>query len=840
MPPFLGWHKTRSTPDSAAAEAEPDAASWLIQLCLGDGAPALLRPLSPTCELVRQLLGEQPAPATADAPLREACAFINMAAQPERQLELALTVHSNPDGMRSFTNSVGRALQALCTAKGLRARAPPLSAALEMWQRDAGGFADLAQEAWELHAYFVFLDVKGDRTLLESTALRLCNVLGCSAQELISRAARTERFVEKVLEMLAEQSNCEMLQQRHVRALQGWRASWSERVRRLPEQERDIISKATDKEAFWVNYFQELRMVPWADFLEAFQDFYLRDRSPVDISEQLRSRVDPDRLHRVTQSDWRQVLKAHHTAVDLVDFMLGEVLVDVPHRIYRAERLPPLQLPSAAEASAAQDGSPTQSQRRGLDGANSRGASRHSTDQHGSVKDVTPTSFSESVQPLELEARSSTSTPLDPRGVQFPPRAGENITWEDFCRERCARSKCWWNASGQAKPQQRALQAAALASVCSGLELTNRALILRIASGSLADGRPVLEMPGATGGDKTASLPALVITANDSQLSGVTRFGRRGANRLHVPDLPMGEPIASRSHFSVVYNRSDDKFQMMDAGSKWGTFVKITRSVPLRCGDWVRVGNAEMVVRYCGGACPSKRHRRQEAARWRHAPSFLKEVGVGHDAVQEVEAVDPEVEHGVRKMLNGVRTSGWKASSACASLEGARLDDSRSVSSGSGKEAGKSAQPCLLPVPPLQIDFVAGPRMGQKLTLTERVSTLGRSDQSTLQITDPMLANVSRTHCSFQYRGNRWHLSDNGSTNGTWMRFSCVLEPSAPAHVDPNTSVLAGMHEFIAEEVDLASWWLPCVACDVLSDLVLQDRTRDLVQPARGSCGVPK
>jgi len=47
----------------------------------------------------------------------------------------------------------------------------------------------------------------------------------------------------------------------------------------------------------------------------------------------------------------------------------------------------------------------------------------------------------------------------------------------------------------------------------------------------------------------------------------------------------------------------------MDAGSKWGTFVKIGSSVTLSCGDWIRIGGVEFIIRFCGGGCScSKRH----------------------------------------------------------------------------------------------------------------------------------------------------------------------------------------------------------------------------------------
>merc|ERR1719284_1903468 len=70
----------------------------------------------------------------------------------------------------------------------------------------------------------------------------------------------------------------------------------------------------------------------------------------------------------------------------------------------------------------------------------------------------------------------------------------------------------------------------------------------------------------------------------------------------------MSEPIASRSHFNVVYQQDADRYCLMDAGSKWGTFVKIGASVTLSCGDWIRVGGVEFIIRYCGGGCTCHKH----------------------------------------------------------------------------------------------------------------------------------------------------------------------------------------------------------------------------------------
>ncbi|CAE8593718.1 unnamed protein product, partial [Polarella glacialis] len=124
-----------------------------------------------------------------------------------------------------------------------------------------------------------------------------------------------------------------------------------------------------------------------------------------------------------------------------------------------------------------------------------------------------------------------------------------------------------------------------------------------------------------------------------------------------------------------------------------------------------------------------------------------------------------------------------------------------------------------LPVQPLEIDFISGPRMGERVMVTDKVCTVGRGESSTIQVSDPMLANVSRTHCIFEYVGNRWQVSDNKSTNGTWRRLSCVLEPSEPVNLSTGVSFLAGVHEMQVEEAEMTRWWIPSSASAVLKDL---------------------
>jgi len=302
----------------------------------------------------------------------------------------------------------------------------------------------------------------------------------------------------------------------------------------------------------------------------------------------------------------------------------------------------------------------------------------------------------------------------------------------------------------------------------------------------------------------------------------------------------------------------------MDAGSKWGTFTKIGSRVELNCGDWIRVGNAEFVIRYCGGGCKSKT---QHSHYRTHSLCLLNEHGgrttspcaqgeqpitaeegqqrVGADAHDEQERQEREE---LLVFLNGTRPSRWMTSSArlCQqnALADARLPLRRghkptkateSPLEGSSKAAAAAAllpgclrrtshkQSTQIPVTPLELDFISGPRMGERLTLYERISTMGRGEGSTIQVSDPVVSNISRVHCIFEYIGNRWHIRDNNSTNGTWRRLSCVLEPSKLQPLSTGLSVLAGVHELMVEEAEMSHCWLPSTASQVLEDLSKHD-----------------
>eukprot|EP00933_Yihiella_yeosuensis_P076374 TRINITY_DN86102_c0_g1_i1.p1 TRINITY_DN86102_c0_g1~~TRINITY_DN86102_c0_g1_i1.p1 ORF type:complete len:160 (-),score=17.66 TRINITY_DN86102_c0_g1_i1:52-504(-) len=127
-------------------------------------------------------------------------------------------------------------------------------------------------------------------------------------------------------------------------------------------------------------------------------------------------------------------------------------------------------------------------------------------------------------------------------------------------------------------------------------------------------------------------------------------------------------------------------------------------------------------------------------------------------------------------------------------------------------------QPIALPVAPMEVDFISGPHRGERLLITDRVCTIGRSESSTVQLADPALANVSRTHCIFECVGDRWQITDNKSTNGTWRRLSCDLTPSEPKTLTKGMTFLAGVTELQVEEADLTRWWIPSVASVTLRE----------------------
>jgi len=176
--------------------------------------------------------------------------------------------------------------------------------------------------------------------------------------------------------------------------------------------------------------------------------------------------------------------------------------------------------------------------------------------------------------------------------------------------------------------------------------------------------------------------------------------------------------------------------------------------------------------------------------------------------------------------LTGSRTQPWLSESALlcesnAAMLTPSVTDTGAAALGDAIAArgGTSKPATCLPTRPLELDVVSGPRMGERFTLLERVCTIGRAEGSTIRISDPMISNISRLHCYLEYVGNRWQIRDNRSTNGTWQRLSCVLDPSRPTPLPHGTSVSAGAHELLVEEADMWHCWLPSTATRVLAML---------------------
>lgn len=309
-----------------------------------------------------------------------------------------------------------------------------------------------------------------------------------------------------------------------------------------------------------------------------------------------------------------------------------------------------------------------------------------------------------------------------------------------------------------------------------------------------------------------------------------------------LPNVILTDPIASRSHFNIIYNPETDKYQVMDAGSKWGTFTKVSREGrAVSCGDWIRLGNVELVVRFCGGGCACHRQHQhyrlhslriaksvcsqpsflrsglQAATPWRNRLQDRRNDDLGEDDQEDDAELDVnEVLH----VLDGSNVIGtskpWTSTyHKLARVSGFHvLEDATRINSPSSADSPrKQAKPDVsAPGAPLEFEFISGPRMGERLLLVDRTCTLGRGENCTVKLNSATLANISRVHCVFQCIGDRWLLRDNGSTNGTWQRLSCVLEPSKPVDLNTGDAILAGTQELKVEEVEMPRW---CISSTV-------------------------
>merc|ERR1711904_105587 len=67
------------------------------------------------------------------------------------------------------------------------------------------------------------------------------------------------------------------------------------------------------------------------------------------------------------------------------------------------------------------------------------------------------------------------------------------------------------------------------------------------------------------------------------------------------------------------------------------------------------------------------------------------------------------------------------------------------------------------PNPPLELQFISGPREGEMVVLTDRLSTLGRANTNSVVVSDNRHTNVSRVHTLFELCNGRWYIQDNNS-----------------------------------------------------------------------------
>lgn len=778
-----------------------------------------MQELVPVLQALNQVLHVWTAPEAAFQAARAAVAFLKPYTEEERTLEFLLSSHTHKEKMENCAASMKRALVA-CQSAGLTEEAE-----LQRWPKALEGLRQKCREVFELHFYAVFLDVKGDKVLLEQLFRWLSAALQLPLASIQRCLARTRPWAEEALQAMARRKQLRMLQRLHERALQQWNREWQEASR--PESGKLGVK-------FWDSSFCHLFKIAWPDFVEAFENFYV-GRCPNDLVRQLRAKVDPKGNHQVTRNSWQLLLRDHSRISDIVDILLEEVFSSLPECIYRE--------PPEEEEVIDVDVSEWHVCESSKQGPQACGEplrlgfpSPQSTPQVAKpwVPFAHSTADDDMSIPTQTDVRHPTGAPL--HGARD---SSTRVAWDDFVSDLCASHKPWWmDPEDEASSASFALRESALRAVDSCISCTRRSLIFGVVSGDLGQNRPVLQMPNPAHVDEKphavspssprkapadfSTLPALVVAANGSRFSGVTKFGRSSSKRALAPDCPMSEPIASRSHFNVIHDQETDQFYIMDAGSKWGTFVKIGATVTLSCGDWIRVGGVEFIVRFCGGGCKCQKshiHYRLHSLKieeerhkgmWPNpkpkvcfsdtSPSSMSKTGSGGE-----ELSDDDIQ---AELLTVRKSRGWMSAASRLCSCASATDRPMKMQSGT-----------CIPVAPLELDFISGPRMGEKIVLLDRVCTLGRGEGNTIQVTDSQLASVSRVHCIFEFSGNRWQMRDNSSTNGTWRRLSCVLEPSEPMAVTGSMSIQAGTHEFFVKPAEMRQCLIPSPGRAVLEEM---------------------
>mmetsp|Transcript_45205 Transcript_45205/g.104789 ORF Transcript_45205/g.104789 Transcript_45205/m.104789 type:complete len:937 (-) Transcript_45205:51-2861(-) len=919
---IFGWPTSVAQPRHASAHGENEELSdKLLQLISDDDNP-LVQPLKNTLKAAATYGRALHEPAVCDD-LHTIVTFLRFSENLEKRMEFALATHSDEHAdLQTFSRCVERVLRRIMAPPGgypaitANLARPAAEDALTSWHAGVQGLQALCKQVWEQHFYLVFLETKGDRVLFEQTARSLCSILEIPVRSLSGSLVRTKKWVDSALDKLAIRGEVDLLCRCHSNALRDWlktqeSENWKaddtptctagvtdgDEEEEGPDDEARMQESIAQGTKFWEVYFTHLFKITWPDFVEAFENFYLVGHCPLDVVAQLRLRVDPGCRYQVLRDSWQQLLRDNGRIRSLVRKLVQEVTEDVGSRVYRPETLRPY--PPLEEVGGQSPRSPA-GQGRGDSAVAAPARARpwfpfaHSLAEDNDMAIPTPHETPQLQRPDQSQ-----------QDRQPPP----TMAWDDWVASLCSQSSPWWIdqqlASKESEDELEPRRVAALRAVNSSMAYTRRALVFRVVVGDLGQNSPILELPTSSSSSRCTSRvaasedeqsaadvgpkPCLVVTANGTRFNGVTKFGRGSSRRTLLPDCPMSEPIASRSHFNVVYQQESDRYFLMDAGSKWGTFVKIGNGITLSCGDWIRVGGVEFIVRYCGGRCACQ----EKHAHYRlHSLRLLREHtlassavhfagsgrsgmrGLAHDSDSD-EAEEQRFEDELVLMLSSRRPCGWTTSSArlcqhnamriaglpedaglhmqdgidrrlqresvtapprgspgspvsatmlAPSVTGEpRLPRLRERTRGSSE---LSTPPTQVPIEPLELDFISGPRMGEKLVLSERICTLGRGEGNTIQVNDSQLVSVSRVHCIFEYRGDRWHMRDNSSTNGTWKRLSCVLEPSDPVPLHGGISIQAGVHEFLVEEAEMRDWWVPSMSVTSFDELCVEQDVR--------------
>jgi len=182
--------------------------------------------------------------------------------------------------------------------------------AREQWREAMLTFVERCREVSELHTYFVFLDVKGDKALLELTALRMSRLLRCPVWSLVACFSKVQPWIDFALEILASGQHKQFFERMHTESLRQWRLSWGRRLQQLCPAERHRFGEdAKPSTEFWDAYFSQLFRVSWSCFAEAVEHYYMLGRCPVDITAQLRRRVGAGGKHSVERRAWEGLVK---------------------------------------------------------------------------------------------------------------------------------------------------------------------------------------------------------------------------------------------------------------------------------------------------------------------------------------------------------------------------------------------------------------------------------------------------------------------------------------------------------------------------------------------------